>query len=375
MSGKQSMGIIYTGGSDRPLQDLTFSRSPAAIPFGGRYRLIDFVLSNMVNSGISNVGVIAQRNYHSLMDHMGAGTEWDLNRKRDGLFLLPPFVSRSNTGSYKGSVDALLGCMNYIRRSTQRYVVLSGAQTLYNMPYQDMLEQHISTGADITLLYSEEPPLPPNEQHNNRRLTLSPEGRVIGLQIDPYRSSARAQSCDAYILEKTLLEYLVEEAATRGHYHWSRDVLIHNLDALKIFGYRYDGYIARLYTTAEYFRHSMALLQEPVRAQLFHREHPIYTKVKDEVPAFYGSSANVKNSFVADGCRVEGTVENSILFRGAHVAGNATVRNSILMQAAQVQEHAELDYVILDKSVVIKNGGRLVGSPSFPVVLRKGVSI
>ena len=154
MSGKQSMGIIYTGGSDRPLQDLTFSRSPAAIPFGGRYRLIDFVLSNMVNSGISNVGVIAQRNYHSLMDHMGAGTEWDLNRKRDGLFLLPPFVSRSNTGSYKGSVDALLGCMNYIRRSTQRYVVLSGAQTLYNMPYHDMLEQHISTGADITLLYS-----------------------------------------------------------------------------------------------------------------------------------------------------------------------------------------------------------------------------
>ena len=150
-----AFGLIYTGEANAQLRELTFSRSVAAVPFGGRYRAIDFVLSNIVNSGITSVGLIAQRNYHSLMDHLGSGKEWDLHRKRDGLFILPPFVTKDNTGVYRGTVDAIRSVLGYVRRNTQRYVVLTGSHTIYNTDFGAMIHQHIETGADITIMYSD----------------------------------------------------------------------------------------------------------------------------------------------------------------------------------------------------------------------------
>ena len=365
-------GLIYTGESNLQLRDLTYSRAIAAVPFGGRYRCIDFVLSSMVNSGITNVGVIAQKNYHSLMDHLGSGKEWDLRRKRDGLFILPPFVTKDNTGIYKGTVDALRSCMGYIRRSTQRYVVLTGSHTIYNTTYDAMLEQHISTGADITMLYRNEPQADRDDQFDNVRLSLQSNGRVVDIEVNPFRAQGAARSCDAYILERTLLEYLVEEADAHANYDWVRDVLLQKVQSLKIYGFEYRRYVARLNSMTSYFNHNMALLDPAVRTDLFNPAHRIYTKVKDEVPAVYGVNARVKNSIVADGCIIDGEIEDCVIFRGVRIGAGAKLRRCILMQAAEIQEQCELDHVVLDKSVVVKRGRRLMGHENFPVILRKG---
>ncbi|MEL7609917.1 MAG: glucose-1-phosphate adenylyltransferase subunit GlgD [Bacillota bacterium] len=368
-------GLIYTGESNMQLRDLTYSRSIAAVPFGGRYRCIDFILSSMVNSGITNVGVIAQKNYHSLMDHLGSGKEWDLRRKRDGLFILPPFVTKDNTGIYKGTVDALRSCMGYIRRSAQRYAVLTGSHTIYNMTYETMLEQHIATGADITILYRNETQLDRDDQFDNLRLTMAPGGRITDIEINPYRPQSSARSCDAYILERTLLEYLVEEADAHANYDWVRDVLLQKISSLKIYGFEYNGYVARFNSLTSYFNHNMALLDPAVRADLFNPNQPIFTKIKDEVPAIYGANARVKNCIVADGCLIEGEIEDCVLFRGVRIGRDTKLRRCILMQAVEIQDQCELDHVILDKSVIVKRGRRLMGHENFPVILRKGAVV
>ncbi|MDD3920818.1 MAG: glucose-1-phosphate adenylyltransferase subunit GlgD [Eubacteriales bacterium] len=367
-----AFGIIYTGDSNMHLRDLTNSRSVAAVPFGGRYRCIDFVLSNMVNSGIDNVGVIAQRNYHSLMDHLGSGKEWDLHRKRDGLFILPPFVTKENTGLYRGTIDALKSVSGYIRRSTQKYVVLSGSHTIFNCPFNEAIAQHIQSGADVTLMYNEDPSFEPEDQFKDLRLHVDAAGRVINMEFDPYRPTSNLQSMNALIMEKTLLEYLVEEAASHGMYHFHRDILLRNMNTLKIYGYRYNGFVARMTSLNSYFKSNMALLRDDVRRDVFNPDHPIYTKVKDEVPACYGKNAVARNSIVADGCVIEGEIDNCVLFRGVHVGAGAYLKNCIVMQASEIQEKAHLEDVIMDKSVVVKRGRNLIGHESFPIVLRKG---
>ncbi|MBQ3108387.1 MAG: glucose-1-phosphate adenylyltransferase subunit GlgD [Clostridia bacterium] len=377
MNGSNLFGIIYTGESNMQLRDLTYSRSTAAVPFGGRYRCIDFMLSAMVNTGITNVGIITQKNYHSLMDHLGSGKEWDLTRKRDGLFILPPFVTKENTGLYKGPVDALRSNLGYIRRSSQRYVVFTGSQTVYNTTYDAMLEQHIKTGADITIMYNEETEERGigTDEYEDIRLAIDESGRVTDIEINPYRPQSKYRSCDCFIMEKTLLEYLVEEAASRANYEWTRDVIFPKLGSLKVHGFRYDGYVARLSSLTAYFKHTMALLQPEVGKDMFSTEHPVYTKIKDEVPALYGPNAQVKNSIVADGCVIDGEVENCVLFRGVRVGKGAKISNCILMQAVEVQSHCELDHVILDKGGMVKRGRKLMGHETCPIILRTGTIV
>ena len=370
-----AFGLIYTGEANARLRELTFSRSVAAVPFGGRYRVIDFLLSDMVNTGISNVGLITQRNYHSLMDHLGSGKEWDLHRKRDGLFILPPFVTKDNTGMYRGTVDAIRSVLGYVRRSTQRYVILTGSHTLYNTTYDAMLRQHIETGAEITIMYNVEREFNRADQFDDLRLTMDETGRVTDLSLDPYFPTSSFRGCDAYIMEKERLEYLVEEAASHGEYDFMRDVLVKNVDKCRIYGWRYDGYVARLDSVSTFYKHNMELLDPAIRMDLFNPRTPIYTKVKDEVPAKDTDTGRVRNSIVADGCIIEGEVENSVLFRGVHVCKGAVVRDSIIMQACYVGENSTLSNVVMDKGVLILNGRNISGYKTYPVIIRKGTTV
>ena len=370
-----AFGLIYTGEANARLRELTFSRSVAAVPFGGRYRVIDFLLSNMVNTGISNVGLITQRNYHSLMDHLGSGKEWDLHRKRDGLFILPPFVTKDNTGMYRGTVDAIRSVLGYVRRSTQKYVILTGSHTLYNTTYDAMLRQHIETGAEITIMYNVEREFNRADQFDDLRLNMDETGRVTDLSLDPYFPTSSFRGCDAYIMEKERLEYLVEEAASHGEYDFMRDVLVKNVKKCRIYGWRYDGYVARLDSVSTFYKHNMELLDPAIRMDLFNPRTPIYTKVKDEVPAKYTDTGRVRNSIVADGCIIEGEVENSVLFRGVHVCKGAVVRDSIIMQACYVGENSTLSNVVMDKGVLILNGRNISGHKTYPVIIRKGTTV
>ena len=370
-----AFGLIVTGERTTRLKDLTLSRSTAAVPFGGRYRAIDFILSNLVNAGITSVGLITEKNYHSLMDHLGSGKEWDLHRKREGLFILPPFMTKENSGVFRGAVDAIRSVIGYVRRTSDDYVILSWAWNVMNVDLVPMMEQHLSTGADVTILYAEDGSLQPEEQSQDLRLIMDEKGRVTDMELDAYRPRSVNRSCDVMIMKKELLEYLVEEAFARGEYDFHRDILLKKYRTLNIMGYKFEGFLARLESIENYFTGNMDLLNADVQKDLFNPRHPIYTKVKDEVAARYSVSAQVKNSLVADGCLIEGQVENCVLFRGVHVKPGARVFNSIVMQGADVGENALLDHVILDKGVKILPGRTLQGYDSFPIVIRKNQTV
>ncbi len=373
---QEAFGLIFTGEANPYMRDLVLSRAVAAVPFGGRYRCIDFPLSNLVNTGIRNVGLIVQRNYHSLMDHLGTGKEWDLNRKRDGLFLLPPFSTKDNTGVYRGDIDAFHSVMQYVRRSNQKYLILCGSHTVLNTTFDAILKQHRETGADMTIMYNEDPRFFPEEQNRDLRLLLDEDGKTVnGLEWNPRHPGSNFRSCEINVIDKDLFEDLVEEAYSRGYVDFVRDIMLPKAKELKIMGWRYDGYVARIDSINTYFLHSMELLNAVSAKDLFNMRHPIYTKVKDEIATKYGENAGVHNVVMADGCVIDGAVENSILFRGVTVERGAIVKNSILMQGVTVRKGAVLDHVILDKNVTVNAGRQLTGYEGIPLVFRKNLTI
>jgi glucose-1-phosphate adenylyltransferase len=372
---RDTMGIIYTGDSNVSLQELTLRRSIAALPFGGRYRVIDFTLSNMINSGIINVGLITQNNYHSLMDHLDSGKQWDLNRKSGGLFILPPYVSHDNTGWYRGEVEALHSNMSYIRRSPQKHVIISGSSMVCNLTYKDAMEFHRDNMADITVIYKEDKKATTEELSRHTLIRTDEYNRIWDVEVKPATPMSDKVSMEMYLLDKRLLEYLVEECAARGQYDFNKDILIKNIHRLRILGYPYDGYLAKIDSVKSYFKHNLELFDKDNFNELFRNAGPIYTKVKDEVPAKYGEKAVIENSLVADGCIIEGHVTNCVLFRGVKIGEGAIVKNSIIMQDTEVQEKAVLENVILDKEVILHKGRQLIGQESYPVVIRKKVVI
>ena len=373
---QEAFGLIFTGEHNPYMRDLVLSRAVAAVPFGGRYRVIDFTLSNLVNTGIRNVGLIVQKNYHSLMDHLGTGKEWDLNRKRGGLFLLPPFSTKDNTGVYRGDIDAFHSIMQYVRRSSQKYLILCGSHTVFNTTFDAILRQHRETGADITIMYNEDPRFFPEEQNRDLRLILDGDGMTVKrLEWNPRNPGSNFRSCEITIIVRDLFEDLVEESYSRGGVDFIREILLPKVRELKIMGWRYDGYVGRIDSINTYFMHSMELMDASAAKDLFNMQHPIYTKVKDEIASEYGENADVRNVLMADGCSIDGTIENSIVFRGVTVERGAIVKNSILMQGVTVKKGAVLDHVILDKNVTVNAGRQLTGYEGIPLVFRKNLTV
>lgn len=372
---KNVMGLILTGWKNLRLKELTAVRSSSAIPVGGKYRAIDFVLSNMVNSGITNVGVLTQYSFRSLMDHLGSGKEWDLDRRYDGLFIFPPSLSGDDSGWYRGSADAMYNNLTYLKRSNEEYVVIAQGNGVYKMLFDDMLQFHLDKGADITIAYRSMNDLLPDELTQLGILEMGEDSRITDFQEKPLHPVTKLGSMGVYIIRRELLIHLLEECAAHGDYDFIKDILIKKLDRLQIYGYRYDGYWRNLNTLRMYYRCNMELLDPEISRQLFVEKGKIYTKVKDEAPAKYNEEAEVRNSIVADGCIVEGTVENSVLFRGVTVRKGAVIRNSIIMQGSVVDEGALLESVILDKNVVITRDKHLKGESNWPIIIGKNVTV
>ena len=377
---KDVMGLIYTSKNETSLRELTASRAVAALPVAGRYRMIDFMISNMVNSGIRNVGVIMQKNYHSLMDHLGSGKEWDLHTRNDGLFILPPFLTRDNVGSYRGILDALHSNLTYLRRSTQEYVILTNSHTVLSTTFDDLLEFHESTRADITLVYARKDPSEIDET-----VTLSPrhvylsvgeDGVLTDMEIGPTEPKSHNFYMDIMVLRRDLLLRIIDQAFAEGITDINRELLQRNVHngPMRICGYEYKGYNHRVETINSYYSLNMDLLNPECRHALF-SEHPVYTKVHDEVPARYMEGAQAINSLVADGCVIEGTVENSVLFRGVRVGKGAHIRNSILMQGDIIEAGVEIEHVILDKDVTVLSGSRLIAPKLYPIVVGKSKTV
>ena len=373
---KDVMGLIYTGENDIHLGELTSLRAVAALPIAARYRVVDFQLSSMVHTGIKNVGIITQKNYSSLMDHIGSGREWDLHGKQ-GVTILPPFTTSENMGVYSGLLDALKSNTTFLRLSTQEYIVLTNSHTVYNMDYTDALRQHVQTGADVTMFYTAGQKASGIEGEKDTYLSVNEEGLVTGMEIGSAVPTRECASLKIYITKREQLRQLVEQGAANGMHDFERDILQRNINEgnLKVYGYKYDGLACQIDSIQSYFNFNMSLLDSDVRRQLFPSDRPVYTKVRDDLPARYVEDSQCTNSLVANGCIVEGTVINSVLFRGVKVAKGAVVKNSIVMQDAVIQEGAEIDHCVLDKQSVIRRNGRLIAPAAYPIVIGKYVVI
>ena len=364
------MGIIFSNIYDERLGEITARRTLASLPFGGRYRLIDFVLSGMVNAGMTNVGVITKQNYQSLMDHLGCGAEWDLDRKVDGLFILPPF-GQGQKSVYRGKLEALWGTRRFLERSNEEYVLLADTNIICSIDYREMIRRHIESGAEISMITKREE-ITGLGDSCDVVVRSDSAGRVKDVLMHYSVPGIENAAIGMYIMKRTFLIELLKESHSYNLVDFERDIIQAKCAYLHIAELPFDGRILRIDSLGKYFSANMALLDASVRNEIFSRHGLVYTKIRDEVPTHYGSGCRLKNSLIADGCRIFGEVENSILFRGVTVAKGAKIKNCIIMQDTKIDENVELDYTICDKDVTITRDRVLMGVPAHQIVITKG---
>ncbi len=366
-------GIVFSNIHDATLGELTARRTVASLPFGGRYRQIDFTLSNMVNSNITKIGVITKYNYQSLMDHLGSCEEWDLNRKNGGLYIIPPF-STGRSQVYRGKLEALHTAISFLKSQTEPYVILSDTITICNIDYRKVLEDHIKSGKDITVITTK----PANHTDDNLIvLDKDEDNSATKITINYPADKDSFVGMGMFVIDREILIKEVEEAVAAGFYHFEKDFLqkSFNEKRISVNVYEFKGKVLRNKDIATYLHNNLALLDEEIRCDLFKKNAPIYTKVRDEIPTYYGNDSVVNECVIADGCVIKGTVENSVLFRDIKIAEGAHVKGSIIMQGAKIGKDAYLENVILDKNVTITDGVKLIGATDHPVIIKKGETI
>lgn len=365
MSSNNLAGIIFANLGDEKLPELTAKRSLASIPFGGKYRLIDFTLSNMSNSGINNVGIIAKSNFHSLMDHIGTGKAWDLSKRRSGVSVFSPY----NTNSFDNRIMAMYQLHGYFESLREEYILLSSCECVSNFDFQEFFRYHKKTGGDITLAYkwattpdAGSPPLELKLDENNKITDML-------LKTNGGEQCNMAVSC--MIIKKELLVKLVKDCVSANTLNFRQNILQDNVNRLNIYGYEIKGYCEYVSSIAEYFRINMSLMSSEVRRELFNPLRPIYTKVRDDMPCRYGLTSKVNGSLVAQGCKIDGEVEGSILSKGVKIGKGSIIKNCIIMQDTKIGENCNLSYAIIDKDVVIQSNRSLMGYETYPIYIAK----
>ena len=365
-------GIIFTYEKRNDLRELTEIRSAASIPFGGRYRAVDFALSNLVNAGVTDVGVVMIGRYQSMVDHLGSGKDWDLSRKRGGLRLLPPFTTQQGWGimPFRGKVEALAGIRSYLEEIRQDYVALVDGDLVANLPMSEIFEEHVQTGADITVVCGNDSFSTADGSYYEK----DESGRITEV-LYGLNNPRGYRGLEVYVLSTKLLKELVDECYAKDLFSWRRDVLRANKDKLNLHAYIWKGYAAQIRSVQEYYDRSMQLLEPGIRADLFCPERPIRAKGADKSSTYISPDGSCVNSLVGEGCHIEGVVENSILFPGVTVEPGAVVRNCVLFKETAVHKGAQLSYVIADKDVEILEGRTLMGHATYPIVLAKGSKV
>ncbi len=372
-----AVGLIFSNIHDNNIPELTKMRTLGSVPFGGRYRLIDFAISSMVNSGISKIGIVTHNNYQSLLDHLGNGKDWDLARREGGIKILPPYISSfENAASnkyYSSRLEALLGTVNFFSRCKEDYVVMSDCDVICNIDLNDVIEQHIKTESDITFVTKVTTPKP---HELVRVVECDKEGNVTDIVDKKNVSKKTRVYINVMVVKRTYLLNVLDIAIGRGYTSFMQDVVRKNIGVEKYMIYDYQGCYAHIGSMEGYFDCSMKLLESETREQLFGiKNRPVLTKIRNSAPTRYCEGAKVSNSVVAEGCVIEGTVENSIIFRGVHVGKGAVVKNCVLFQDTYVCQNAELNCVIADKNVMIKDKRKLSGHETMPFYIGKNMSV
>ena len=344
-------GLIFANSDDK-LKELTSNRSLASVPFGARYRAVDFALSNLVNTGVTSVGIITTENYRSLMDHVGNGIAWDLDRKNGGVYFIPPYYKRG-VKRFSDTISALMGASDYIKKCGAEYIVLYDSHIIANIDLSAALKAHKKKEADLTVIY-----------HNGKLPVKSDMKMLLNLNDDQRVNAITFSESDDVasfgigisIIGKDVLLKLISDAEDEGLTSFAREVIAEKINELKIYGFEHSGYTAIMDNASTYYEASMDLLRKDVRSQLFDKTRPILTKVRDGMPTRYGVDAKVSNCIIGDDCVIEGTVKNSVLFRGVKIGKGAVVENCILMQETKIGVDAQVANVIADKNATIADG-------------------
>ncbi len=373
-------GLIFSNIHDRGIPEMTRKRTMASIPFGCRYRLIDFPLSNMVNSGIVNISVITHNNYHSLMDHIGSGKDWDLARRSGGIKILPPYIAayENNVAGklYSNRLEALIGAEHFVHRCKADYFVLSDCDVLMNIDLNAVIEDHVKSGAAISVVTKRVNAADYQDSFSLDVMTVDENNRITEVS----RQFPEEGECDintnVLVLGRNEILAIIADSLRKGYSSFAMDILAKNVKEKYFRAYRYEGYYSHIGTLESYFSASMDLLREDARRGLFGvKNRQIYTKLRNSAPTKYAESADVKNSLIADGCIIEGTVENSIIFRGVKIGKGCVIRNSILLQDTTVGDNVQLNCVITDKNAMVKDGRMLSGHESMPFFIGKGMIV
>lgn len=377
-SKAEALGIIFPNSYDSLVPELVTERLMASIPFASRYRMCDFMISSMVHCGIDNISILVRKNYHSLMDHLGSGREWDLTRKNGGLNIVPPYAQKQ-VKVYEGRIEALESIRGYLKKQTEKYVIMTDSNIAVNFDFNDLLHAHIESGADATVVYRKQEIPKPLIKQSTEALDLYYALGVNGdhvskIYINPTEKGEMNFCLNIYVVERELLIRMIDGAFVHGYTSFVRDILERQIEHLDVRGYCYDGYVAEIHDMKSYFEENMKLLEEENLNALF-SGNQIYTKIRDDNPTRYINGSKAKNVMVADGCVIEGEVENSILFRGVHIGKGAKVKNCVLMQDTVVEDNASVEYVITDKDVTITEGKSLTGNDSFQVFVAKGQTV
>ena len=365
------MGIIFA--NDVAIDALTQKRTMASLPFGGRYRQVDFHLSNLAAAGIHHVGIVSRSNYQSLMNHVGSGEEWGLELGEGGLEFLTPYAL-GNADSYRGKLENLNAVLDFLKFSEDEYVVLTDSSILTNLNVSDIVRSHAASGKDITIVAK------PGVANGKKVLDLAlkmENGEINDIVVSYPAAEGYLASMDLFVCGRQWLIEKVKDLVAHDQYHMDRDLVLGqwNKGELSINVYEYTGVALYNESTEEYFANSMALLNKDVREGIFNAHHPIFTKVRDRVPTYYGDDCEIENSLLDDGCIIDGEVEDSVLFRNVVVEKDAEVENCVIMNDTVIGEGSELKYVILDKNVTVTPGTKLVGTANNPIIIKRGETV
>ena len=374
-------GLIFSNLNRGNLPELTRRRILSSVPFGCRYRLVDFPLSNMVNAGITNVGILTDYNYKSLTDHIGNGKDWDLARRSGGVRIIPPNFSFDTPTltrhAYLSRLDAMIAALDFIRNCNEDTIVLCDCDVIANMDLKELIREHNDREAELTFVAKR---MPVDEDGPGRSCELvesDADGRLIALSsCSPETTGEQNVLLNVMITKTAVLRSVLENALAHGVSSFYGDVIRPNMHRFRIFVSYFDGWCAHINSLETYFKRSMQLLQTSVRTDLIGRiERPVLTKVRNSAPTKYMPGAKVTSSLIADGCVIEGTVENSILFRDVHVGRDTVIRNCILLQNTYTGNHVQLNCVITDKDVTIRDGRTLSGHETMPFYIDKGSKV
>ena len=366
------MGIIFT--NDATMGELTNKRTMASIPFGGRYRQVDFALSNLSCAGVRHVGIISRHNYQSLMNHIGDGEEWGLELEEGGLEFLTPYA-QTTVGTYRGKLESLNNAMDFLEYGDEdELVVMIDSAVLSNIDLTAVLNAHVASGKDVTVVTKA------GVCNGEKKIDLAlkvEDGEIKDMVVDYVADKDYVASMDIFVLSKKFLVKAVKALIARDKFHMDRDLVMGgwNRGIVSVNTYAFEGTAMFNESVEEYFQNTMALIKKDVRADIFGGAHPVYTKVRDRIPTYYGEGSEIENCLVADGCMVEGEVEDSVLFREVSIGKGAEVEHCIIFNDAVIGEGAELKYVILDKNVTVTPGAKLIGTKKNPIIVKRGETV